>query len=396
MHFLERANELRGGIVSFRRRIHAKPELAFQEFETAKLIATAMHNYGYTLEEGIGGTGIVATLAPPNWQGELVGIRADMDALPIPEANDCEYKSEHEGKMHACGHDAHVACALGAAKMLAESILRKEINVGVRFLFQPAEETVNSEGKSGATVLLEAGALNNVAKLIALHVFPGVPVGKIGFRSEHLLSACDTFTIKVKGKGCHGAYPELGVDSIVIATQLVQALQTLVSRRKGANDAAVLTIGGIRSSTFAPNVVADEVELTGTVRYFKKELHELFKVEIERTCGMVETFGGTFDLEYKHETPALWNDPTVTGVVRSVAEEMLGKDNVFEVGQQLGADDFSFYTPHVPSCYFILGVGRDDRDTDLHSPHFDLNEDALPIGSALLAQSAVSLANEGD
>lgn len=388
---LKQAQALANGIISWRRTIHAQPELGFAEHETAKLIAGAMRKMGYDVRENVGGTGVVASMRTPGYEGPFVGIRADMDALPIPEQNQCTYASKN-GAMHACGHDAHVACALGAAKLLSNALATGELtDFAVKFLFQPAEEIVNAEGKSGATLLMEAGALHDVRALIALHVFPNVPAGVIALRSGPLLAACDTFALKVKGKGCHGAFPEQGVDAIVLATQLVQALQTLVSRRKPANDAAILTVGGIRSSTFAPNVVADEVELTGTVRYFKPEIHELFRAEFKRVCSMVETAGGSFELEYKYETPALNNDPATTAVVKATAEELLGNEAVIQIGQHLGADDFSYYTNVVPSCYFVLGVQRPDRETELHSPDFDLNEEALPIGSAVLAQSAIAL-----
>jgi amidohydrolase len=387
---LEQAHSLANGIIAWRRTIHANPEVGFQEHETAKLVANALRKMGYEVQEGVGGTGVVASMRADGYDGEFVGIRADMDALPIVETNKCDYASKN-GAMHACGHDAHVACALGAAKLLSNAIQLKQAKLAIRFLFQPAEEIVNDDNKSGATLLMEGGALDKVKSLIALHVFPGVPAGKVALREEFLLAACDTFKIKVKGKGCHGAQPEQGIDAIVVATQLVQALQTIVSRRKPANDAAVLTVGGIRSSSFSPNVVAEEVELIGTVRYFKPEIHKLFRSEIERTCELVNHLGGTFELEYKHETPALFNDPQITQVVRATAERLLGEAAILEIGQQLGADDFSFYTNKVPCCYFVLGVSREDRATDLHSPDFDLNESALPIGAAILAESAIAL-----
>jgi amidohydrolase len=387
---VEQAHALANGIIAWRRTIHANPEVGFQEHQTSKLIADTLRKMGYDVQDGVGGTGVVATMRAEGYDGDFVGIRADMDALPIVEANKCEYASKN-GAMHACGHDAHVACALGAAKLLSNAIQLKQAKLAVKFLFQPAEEIVNADNKSGATLLMEAGALDKVKSLIALHVFPGVPCGSIALREGFLLAACDTFKIKVKGKGCHGAQPEQGIDAIVIATQLVQALQTLVSRRKPANDAAVLTVGGIRSSSYSPNVVAEEVELIGTVRYFKPEIHELFRSELRRTCEIVNHLGGTFELEYQHETPALNNDGEVTAMVRATAERLLGKAAILEIGQQLGADDFSFYTNRVPCCYFILGVGREDRATDLHSPDFDLNEAALPVGAAILAESAIAL-----
>lgn len=387
---LEQAQALANGIIAWRRTIHANPEVGFKEFATAKLVADALRKMGYEVQERVGGTGVVASMRAPGYDGDFVGIRADMDALPIAETNNCEYASKN-GAMHACGHDAHVACALGAAKLLSNAIQLKQANLAVRFLFQPAEETVNEHGKSGATLMMEDGALQGVKSLIALHVFPGVPAGIIGFREGFMLAACDTFTIKVKGKGCHGAFPEQGIDAIVLATQLVQALQTLVSRRTPATDAAVMTIGGIRSSSFAPNVVADEVELVGTVRYFKPEIHTLFRKEMEQICGLVEKLGGSFVLKYQHDTPALNNDSEITNVVRGTAEALLGSKKILDVGQQLGAEDFSFYTSKVPCCFFVLGVSREDRATELHAPDFDLNETALPIGSAVLAQSAIAL-----
>jgi amidohydrolase len=390
---LEQARSLSKGIVNWRRTIHANPELGFKETKTATLVADALRKMGYDVEAGVGGTGVIASMRSPGYTGEFVGIRADMDALPITEANECDYASTN-GAMHACGHDAHVACALGAAKILSNAIQCNEAELAVRFLFQPAEEITNEEGKSGATLLLEGGALKGVKSLIALHVWPGLPTGSVALKDGYFLAACDSFNIKIRGKGCHGAQPEQGVDAIVLATHVVQTLQTLISRRKAATDAAVLTIGGIRSSSFAPNVVAAEVELTGTVRYFKPEFAEFFEREINAVCSMVEPLGGSYEIDYFHETPPLKNEPAVTATMRATATQMLGAQNVFTMTEQLGAEDFAFYTDHVPCCFVALGVARDDRTTELHSPNFDINEDALPIGAALLAQAALALSKK--
>ena len=386
---LQRARNIAAAIIGHRREIHKHPELSFQESRTAELVYEHLQELGYTVSR-VAGTGVVAEIGSAS-DGALVGIRADMDALPIEEENCEDYASATPGVMHACGHDSHVACSLAAATLLAEDFARGELGGRVRFLFQPAEETVNESNKSGAMLLVESKVLEDMRALVALHVLPELDTGVIGVRDGALLAACDCFTATIIGVGGHGSRPENGIDPVVLSAHAVQALQSVVSRRKSAVLPAVLTIGGIRSSSYAPNVIPDRVELTATVRYFDKSLHAILEEEVRRALSVVTSLGGRVELDYKHETPALLNDPVVTNCVREAAAALLGPDALYEVPCDMGADDFSYYTHHVPCSYFVLGAKIKDSPRQLHSSTFDIDEDALPIGAAMLAESAKRL-----
>lgn len=381
-----RASEIADDIRAIRRHIHKQPELSFRESATASYVAEHMSRLGYKLTERVGGTGLVADIG----SGKTIAIRADMDALPIQEENQCDYASTVPGVMHACGHDAHTACAIGAATLLSEQFQAGKLPGRVRFLFQPAEETANADGKTGAVLMLEHGVLADVNALIGLHVDPRLPTGAIAVCAGPLLAASDTFTLTIRGKGSHAAWPELGIDAVVLASHVVLAMQQVISRRKSALDPAVLTVGGIRSKTYASNVIAEEVELTGTVRYFDKHIHELALQEIKNACSIADALGGSYHLDYIHDTPALVNNSLITDLVRKVGQQMLGTENVVQIGPQLGADDFSFFTAHVPSCYFVLGVRTGETPAKIHTPTFNINEQALPIGAAMLAQTALA------
>lgn len=384
-----------------RRTIHQNPELSFSESSTSKLVAKELQELGYTVKTGIGGTGLTAELALVDAKKNakektattaVIGIRADMDALPIQEENPVAYCSNHKGVMHACGHDAHTACGLGAAMILADlhqSGLAGNLPTKVRFLFQPAEECTNDSGKSGATLMMEDGALEGLSALVGLHVFPSIPTGMIGLKEGPLLAACDTFDIKITGKGCHGAYPQDGIDAIVLAAQAVQAIQTITSRRKSALNPCVITLGGLRSTTYAPNIVAEAVELTGTARYFDPQMSTLTRTELERALGVVRALGGDFELKYKHENPPLINDPTMTEAVRQAASKLAGREQILEPGLQLGAEDFSFYCQHTKACFLVLGAMIEGDIRTLHTPSFDIDEEALKLGSAILALSTL-------
>lgn len=379
-----KAREIQNDLVRYRRHIHAHPELSFEETKTAEFVADTLKNFGLTPKIGVGGTGVTVDIG----DGETVVIRADMDALPIEELNEMEHCSQNKGVMHACGHDVHTACALGAAQILAQHPPK---NGRIRIVFQPAEEATNSDGLSGASLMINDGALEGVKRVVALHVFPELATGKIALRSGPLLAACDKFDIKVQGKGTHGAWPELGVDSVVVACQIVQAIQTIVSRRISALDAAVITIGGIKSSTYRSNIVADSVELTGTVRYFQPETQKIIRQEIENVCSIATIMGGSYELHYISENPAVNNDADVVAVVDRVASEMIGKENIEEATMKMGAEDFSFLSEKYPSCFICLGVQLPGAVRFLHTATFDIDEEALPIGSALLASSALAL-----
>jgi amidohydrolase len=379
-----KAKEIQADLVRYRRHIHANPELSFEETKTAEYVAETLRSFGLKPKVGVGGTGVTADIG----EGETVVIRADMDALPIDELNEMAHCSKNKGVMHACGHDVHTACGLGAAQILAANPPK---NGRIRFVFQPAEEATNSDGLSGASLMINDGALEGVKRVVALHVFPELATGKIALRSGPLLAACDKFDIKIQGKGTHGAWPELGVDSIVVACQVVQAIQTIVSRRISALDAAVITIGGIKSSTYRSNIVADSVELTGTVRYFQPETQVIIKREIENACRLADVMGGSYELHYISENPAVINDADVVAVVDRVASEMLGNENIEEATMKMGAEDFSFLSEKYPSCFICLGVQVPGPLRFLHTATFDANEEALPIGAALLASSALAL-----
>ena len=398
---LELARSFEEEIRKARRHIHQNPELSFDEHKTAKYVAEALKDMGLEPQIVADGIGVIAEIFGTENGKEsskdterFIAIRADMDALPILEDSSQDYCSENKGVMHACGHDVHTACGLGAAMILKKIAEAGKLKGNVRFLFQPAEESTNSQGKSGAGLMIDQGALHNVDGVIGLHVFPEIPVGVVGLRKGALLAACDKFDITIKGRGCHGAYPQDGVDALVLASQVVQVIQTIASRRKSALSPCVLTLGGIRSSTYKSNIVAEAVEMTGTVRYFEAEMSQLIQEELRRALSIVEPFGGSFELQYISENPPLINDGALVDIVKAAADQLLGAGKVIEPGLQMGAEDFSFYCNQVPSCFAILGAEIAGDRRALHTPRFDVDERSLPLGAALLAQSALNFLNK--
>jgi amidohydrolase len=385
---LAQAQQLAPELVRLRRHIHTHPDLSFNEQPTAKLVAETLAKHGYQPKFVAGGIAVVAEIG----SGEkTIAVRADMDALPIEETNTADYCSQNKGAMHACGHDVHTACVLGAAMLLAQTHKRQPIAGRVRFLFQPAEELTNSDGISGASLMINEGVLDGVSSAIALHVFPTVPVGSVALKSGPLLAACDSFEIRITGKGTHAAFPELGVDAVVIASHVVQAIQTITSRRKSALDPAVVTLGGIRSTTFRPNIVAEEVEIVGTARYFNNDLLALIKEELTKCCQISEAMGGSFTINYYRENPVLNNDSAVTACVRTAAQKILGEQGVREGNLELGAEDFSFIADAVPSCFVFLGAEIAGDQRKLHTSTFDIDERSIPFGTAVLAEAALAL-----
>jgi amidohydrolase len=381
----EKALAIKDDIVSYRRHIHTHPELSFHENGTASYVAEKLKSFGLDPKLVVDGTGVIAEVGVG---GDVVAIRADMDALPIEEDNKADYCSKNNGVMHACGHDAHTACALGVAQILSQSPPAKG---RIRFVFQPAEEATNDDGLSGASLIMREGHLDGVKNVVALHVFPGIETGKVALKAGPLLAACGTFQIIIKGKGAHGAWPHHGVDALVLASHVIQAIQTIVSRRTSALEPAVVTIGGVRSGTFAPNIIVETVEMVGTVRFFHKETEVVIRKEIENCCRVAEVMGGSFEFKYKAENPAVQNDPVIVEKVGQVAAQMFGPDCLEEAQMQMGAEDFSFMSDKFPSCFICLGVGIEGQHKMLHTSTFDVNEEALPLGTALLAGSALSL-----
>lgn len=378
----QRAMAIQDKLVDWRRAIHQWPELAFEEVKTAALIAENLARLGIRAETGVAKTGVVGYLGT---EGPTVALRADMDALPIEELNDVPYRSQVSGVMHACGHDSHVAMALGAAELLSQEDLRGQ----VRFLFQPSEESVDEEGRSGAARMVEEGVLDGVDAVIALHVHDEVETGVIKAGSGPVCASVDSFEAAVIGKGCHGAYPHLGVDPVFISGQVISAVNAIVSRQVGPVKTAVISIGAIHGGD-AFNVIPSEVQFKGTIRSFEEEVRAQLHAQLESAFGVSKSLGGDYRLTIHKYAPPLVNDAKVSAVFRRVGEEMLDVENVLPMDPEMGGEDFAFMAQKVPGAMFGLGVKR-GAIRQAHSPHFDVDEEALPIGVGMLAESAKRL-----
>lgn len=390
---LSRAEDHRGRIVEWRRALHRIPELARQEEKTSGLVADLLEEVGLEVREGVGGTGVVGLLKGAN-PGHVVALRADLDGLPVTEETGLPFASVHEGRMHACGHDGHMAMLLGAARVLAD--VREELHGQVKFLFQPAEE----EGQTGgAAPLIEAGVLENpkVDFVFGLHVWPNLETGRIGYRPGPLLAATDTFYLVVKGRGGHGAKPHEAVDPVVVAAHLVVALQAIASREVDPLDPFVLTVGKLQAGT-VHNVIPAEARLEGTLRTLNPETRRTLQERIERIAsGVTAAYRATYDLRLEEGYPVTITDPTATERAVEVLREVFPGDAVVEVPPTMGGEDFSRYLERVPGSFFFLGTGNEAEGltAPIHSPHFQVDEEALPLGTAALARLALAFAAPG-
>ena len=382
---LERARVLQEQIVAWRREVHKHPELGFQEHRTAQLVADALRDIGIRVETGIGKTGVVGHLGEGR---PSVGIRADMDALPLQEANDVPYASRTPGVMHACGHDAHVGILLGVAKLLSE--MKDRPSGEIRFLFQPCEEGQDDEGKSGAVRMIEDGALEGLDAVIALHVASEIPAGKVEIDSGYALAAVDSFDATLVGAGCHGAYPHMGVDPIFILAQVINAVHGIRARRINPVRPAVISFGSIHAGD-ANNVIPNEVKINGTIRSYDDETRHQLWEELEKALGVARVLGGNYQLAIEEGFPSTYNDPEIAGIIRQVAEEMLGQDGLYPPEPGMGAEDFSYMARKAPAAMFMLGAQIGQENRPHHSPIFDLDESAFPIGAAVLAEVACRL-----
>ena len=369
--------KLQSDLVAWRRSLHQKPELGFQEQITAEFIRQKLQAWNIPHETRIAKTGIVATVTS-NSPGKVLGIRADMDALPIQEANEVAYKSLHDGKMHACGHDGHTAIALGTAYYLSN---HKDSWQGtVKIIFQPAEE-----GPGGAKPMIEAGVLKNpdVDAIIGLHLWNNLPLGTVGIRSGALMAAVECFRCQILGKGGHGAMPDQTIDSIVVASQIVNALQTIVARNVKPLDAAVVTVGELHAGT-ALNVIADTARMSGTIRYFNPELESLIRARLEGIiAGVCQMHGATYELNHWQLYPPTVNDPKMAELVGAIATEVVETPmGVVPECQTMGGEDMSFFLQEVPGCYFFLGSANPTKGLAYphHHPRFDFDETALGMG----------------
>jgi amidohydrolase len=364
-------------LVEWRRRLHQKPELSFEENLTAELVSQKLQEWGIKHQTGIAKTGIVATIDSGK-PGPVLAIRADMDALPIQEENEVCYRSQHNGIMHACGHDGHIAIALGTACYLAKH--KHSFSGTVKIIFQPAEE-----GPGGAKPMIEAGVLRNpdVDAIVGLHLWNNLPLGTVGVRSGALMAAVEIFDCTILGKGGHGGMPHQTVDSIVVAAQIVNALQAIVARNIDPIDSAVVTVGTFHAG-HTHNVIADTAQIGGTVRYFNPAYQGYFDKRIEQIiAGICHSHGANYQLDYYSLYPPVINDANMAELVRSVAESVVETPaGIVPECQTMGGEDMSFFLQEVPGCYFFLGSANQEKNLAFphHHPRFDFDETALGMG----------------
>lgn len=385
MNFMEKARAMENQIIAWRRDIHQHPELGFEEVRTSRLVADTLRQMGIEVEVGIGKTGVVARIGEGR---PAIGIRADMDALPIHEENDLPYASQTPGVMHACGHDAHTAILLSVAKMLNEMPDRPAGEI--RLLFQPCEEKQDSEGKSGATRMIEDGALEGLDAVIALHVASEDTAGKIEIGSGYLMAAADRFIATITGVGCHGASPHTGIDPIFLQAQVVNAIQGIVSRRVKPTEPAVITIGSIHGGN-AHNVIPAEVKLEGTIRSYNEETRQLLHEELDKAFSIVRAMGGDYTLTIKRGYPSLNNHPEIASLIKQVVVDSMGEEAVKPAEPAMGAEDFAYMIQKAPGAMFFLGAKIGDQHRPHHSPIFNIDESVLYIGAATLAETACRL-----
>ncbi|MBR8826360.1 MAG: amidohydrolase [Gomphosphaeria aponina SAG 52.96 = DSM 107014] len=385
--------DLQKQLVEMRRRLHQRPELGFQERITADLIAEKLREWGIEHETGIAKTGVVAIIKSSK-SGPVLAIRADMDALPIQEKNDVPYRSQHDGIMHACGHDGHTAIALGTAYYLSQH--RQDFCGTVKIIFQPAEE-----GPGGAKPMIEAGVLQNpdVDAIIGLHLWNNLPLGTVGVRPGALMAAVECFDCTILGRGGHGAMPEQTIDSIVVGAQIINAVQTIVARNVNPLDSAVVTIGKFNAGN-GLNVIADTAKMSGTVRYFNPALKDYFGKRLEEIiAGICQSHGAKYELNYWRLYPPVINDAAMAELVRSVATEVVETPaGVVPECQTMGGEDMSFFLEKVPGCYFFLGSANGAKGLNYphHHPRFDFDETALGMGVEIFVRCVEKINGEID
>ncbi|MEW6723851.1 MAG: M20 family metallopeptidase [Bacillota bacterium] len=380
---LERANQLLPRLVEIRRDLHRHPELGMEEVRTAGIVAAILEELGTEVKTGVGGTGVVGLLRGAR-PGKTIALRADMDALPVADQKEVDYRSQEPGKMHACGHDGHTTALLGAAMLLAS--LRHELSGNVKFLFQPAEE-----GPGGAEPMIAAGAMKNpkVDAIIGAHLAPRQKVGEIGILAGPISAATDQFNVTITGQGGHGAHPEGTVDPIVIAAQAIVNLQQITSRETSAFKPLVVTVGTINGG-YRYNVIPDRVSFSGTVRTTDPALRATMPDRLRRIIGGIcQAHRAEFEFEYIPGYPPNVNDAAMCEFVAGVARELLGPEAVVTDVPSMGGEDFSYFGQLSPSCFYRLGGGDSEQYSfPLHNPRFDFDERALAVGAALMAACA--------
>lgn len=389
---LSLAQNMQARTVAIRQHLHMYPELSFREEQTGKYIQQVLKDLGIAYTDSWAGHGVVGIIEGNKPDSKVLALRADIDALPIMEENEVEYKSRNAGVMHACGHDVHTSSLLSCAGILQS--LRTSFNGTVKLIFQPGEE----KHPGGASILIEEGVLENPKPSVILgqHVYPQMEAGLVGFRQGPSMASSDEIHMQVRGKGGHGAAPHETVDPIAITATLISALQQVVSRRSNPATPSVLTFGKINSDGGSFNIIPNAVSLLGTFRTFdeawRKEAHEL----IRKVChGIAESFGAEVDLEILVGYPALENDPELTAFCRESAIELLGEERVKDIPIRLTSEDFAYYSKVVPGCFYRLGVANESKGIThkVHTSRFDIDNLALITGPALMSWLAISQLN---
>ena len=368
--------------IFIRHHLHAHPELSYQEFETSKFVEKKLQEFNIPFEVK-STTGVVGLIEGRNPQSRVVALRADMDALPITEQNDIPYKSKNEGIMHACGHDVHTTCLLGAAKILAET--KNDWEGTVKLIFQPGEE----KNPGGASLLIKEGVLDSPKPqaIFALHVNPQLEVGQLSFREGKVMASADEIYITVRSKGGHAAAPHLTADTILIASHLVVSLQQIISRNNNPFSPSVLSITSFQGG-FTTNVIPTEVKLMGTFRAMDEEwrfkAHELIRKQAK---GLVESMGAEADVHIDVGYPCVYNNEALHLTARKLAEDFMGADNVGETEMRMGAEDFGYYSQHIPGCFFRLGTANKAKGitAGVHTPLFNIDESAIETGIGIMA-----------
>ena len=381
------AKDYASEVVANRRYLHTNPELSFQEFNTARFVAQKLKDIGLIPQEGIANTGVVALIEGKNPGSKVVGLRADMDALPIFEKNDVPYKSVNEGVMHACGHDAHTSSLLGTAKILHQ--LRDQFEGTIKLVFQPAEE----KAPGGASIMIKEGVLENPApnSMLGQHVAPNIPVGKIGFREGMYMASTDELYLTIKGKGGHGAMPDQLIDPVLIASHVIVSLQQIISRNRKPANPSVLSFGRFIADGVT-NVIPNEVTIQGTFRCMDEEWREDGLRRMKKMAeGITEAMGGVCDFEIVNGYPFLKNHPELTRRLKNEAIEYMGKENVIDLDLWMAGEDFAFYSQVVDSCFYRLGTRNESRGiiSGVHTPTFDIDEASLEIGPGLMSWLAI-------
>ncbi len=373
--------------IGFRHHIHAHPELSFQEHATAAFISQKLSEWGVEHQSGLAGTGILAIIKGKSPESSVIALRADMDALPIQEANEVSYKSTNDGVMHACGHDVHSACLLGTAYILQHT--KEQWSGTVKLIFQPGEE----KHPGGASLLIKEGVLTNPTPkaIFGLHVYPHLPYGKVGYRAGQYMASADEIFITVKGKGGHAALPHQTIDPIIISANLLTSLQQIISRKCNPLQPSVLSFGKIQGGN-AGNVIPSEVKIEGTLRcmdeVWREEAHTLIK---KHTIELCRALGGDAEVDIPVGYPSLYNNPTVTEQFRQLASIVLGESQVVELNLRMAAEDFSYYTHQVPGCFFRIGTSHEGRfEIPVHNAQFDIYDKSIAIGVRMFCEIATN------